>query len=154
MATIKLLNYEEASPEAQAVFDDIKATRNVPDVNNFAIFGKHSPISRKTWNALGKMSRKSWATARLTVGQKRWFTSPFRLWTIAIIACIHTQRRQNRKVWPMDNIKNWWRLLRWQVRQMRTQMAWKYPLTRSFWSRDGIFSVSHRVHCFKINCAC
>ena len=35
MATVKLINYEAASPEVQAVFDDIKATRNVADVNNF-----------------------------------------------------------------------------------------------------------------------
>ena len=35
MATVKLINYEEASLEVQAVFDDIKMTRNVVDVNNF-----------------------------------------------------------------------------------------------------------------------
>ena len=35
MATVKLINYEEASLEVKAVFDDIKATRNVADVNNF-----------------------------------------------------------------------------------------------------------------------
>ena len=35
MATVKLIQYEDASPEVQAVFDDIKRTRNVPDVNNF-----------------------------------------------------------------------------------------------------------------------
>ncbi len=35
MATVKLINYEEASPEAKAVFDDIKTFRNVADVNNF-----------------------------------------------------------------------------------------------------------------------
>jgi AhpD family alkylhydroperoxidase len=35
MATVKLINYPEAPPEVQAIFDDIKATRNIPDVNNF-----------------------------------------------------------------------------------------------------------------------
>lgn len=35
MATVKLINYEAASPEVKAVFDDIKATRKVADVNNF-----------------------------------------------------------------------------------------------------------------------
>ena len=35
MATVKLINYEEASLEVKAVFDDIKTTRNVADVNNF-----------------------------------------------------------------------------------------------------------------------
>jgi AhpD family alkylhydroperoxidase len=35
MATVKLINYSEANAEVQAIFDDIKATRNVADVNNF-----------------------------------------------------------------------------------------------------------------------
>ncbi len=35
MATVKLINYEEASHEVKAVFDDIKAARKVADVNNF-----------------------------------------------------------------------------------------------------------------------
>lgn len=35
MATVKLIHYADASPEVQAVFDDIKALRKVKDVNNF-----------------------------------------------------------------------------------------------------------------------
>lgn len=35
MATVKLLSDEEASPEARAVFDDIRATRGTDYVNNF-----------------------------------------------------------------------------------------------------------------------
>jgi AhpD family alkylhydroperoxidase len=35
MATVKLINYADAAPEVQAVFDDIKALRKVKDVNNF-----------------------------------------------------------------------------------------------------------------------
>ncbi|MBL7813727.1 MAG: carboxymuconolactone decarboxylase family protein [Saprospiraceae bacterium] len=35
MATVKLIQYEDATPEVQAVFDDIKAARKVEDVNNF-----------------------------------------------------------------------------------------------------------------------
>jgi AhpD family alkylhydroperoxidase len=34
MATVKLIHYPEATPEVQAIFDDIKTTRNIPDVNN------------------------------------------------------------------------------------------------------------------------
>ena len=50
MAIVKLLNYEEASPEAQAVFDDIKATRNVPDVNNFWKALANQPQNlQRTW---------------------------------------------------------------------------------------------------------
>ena len=35
MATVKLINYEDASAEVKAVFDEIKTTRKVADVNNF-----------------------------------------------------------------------------------------------------------------------
>jgi AhpD family alkylhydroperoxidase len=34
MSMLKKLDYADAPPEAQAIMDDIKATRNVPDVNN------------------------------------------------------------------------------------------------------------------------
>lgn len=35
MATVKLIQFEDASPEVQAVFDDIKSSRKIEDVNNF-----------------------------------------------------------------------------------------------------------------------
>ncbi len=35
MATVKLVQYNEASPPARAVLDDILQTRQVSDVNNF-----------------------------------------------------------------------------------------------------------------------
>jgi hypothetical protein len=33
--SIRFIDYADALPEVRAVFDDIKKTRNVPDVNNF-----------------------------------------------------------------------------------------------------------------------
>jgi len=53
MSTVKLIEYAEASAEVRAVYDDIKRTRNVPDVNNFwkAIAG-HPPTLRRTWETL------------------------------------------------------------------------------------------------------
>ena len=35
MTTIPPIEYGDASPQVRAVYDDIKKTRNVPDVNNF-----------------------------------------------------------------------------------------------------------------------
>src|SRR5262245_27738375 len=35
MTTIAPIEYGDASPQVRAVYDDIKKTRNVPDVNNF-----------------------------------------------------------------------------------------------------------------------
>ncbi len=49
----KLVEYEEASPEVRAVFDDIKAVRGVPDVNNFwKALAVHPPTLRRTWESL------------------------------------------------------------------------------------------------------
>ena len=35
MSTVNLIEYAAASAEVRDVFDDIKRTRNLPDVNNF-----------------------------------------------------------------------------------------------------------------------
>ena len=35
MATVKLIEYEEAGPEVHAVYDDIMATRKIDWINNF-----------------------------------------------------------------------------------------------------------------------
>ena len=53
MATTRLIEYAEASPEVRAVFDDIKRTRNVPDVNNFWKALANDPRTlRRTWESL------------------------------------------------------------------------------------------------------
>jgi AhpD family alkylhydroperoxidase len=50
---VKLIQYEEASPEVRAVFDDIKRKRSVPDVNNFWKAIAHDPATlRRTWESL------------------------------------------------------------------------------------------------------
>ena len=49
----RLIEYAEASPEARAVFDDIKATRKVADVNNFwKALAVHPPTLTRTWESL------------------------------------------------------------------------------------------------------
>ncbi|MBS7793136.1 carboxymuconolactone decarboxylase family protein [Roseococcus sp. SDR] len=46
----RLIEYEDASPEARAVFDDIRATRGVPDVNNFwKALAVHPPTLARVW---------------------------------------------------------------------------------------------------------
>lgn len=50
MATVKLINYPEAPPSVQAVFDDIKTSRNVADVNNFWKALANQPNNlKRTW---------------------------------------------------------------------------------------------------------
>jgi AhpD family alkylhydroperoxidase len=50
MATVKLINYPEAPPSVQAVFDDIKNSRNVADVNNFWKALANQPNNlKRTW---------------------------------------------------------------------------------------------------------
>jgi AhpD family alkylhydroperoxidase len=53
MATVKLVDYAGATPEVRAVFDDIKKTRKVDDVNNFwKALASHPPTLRRTWETL------------------------------------------------------------------------------------------------------
>jgi AhpD family alkylhydroperoxidase len=53
MATARLIEYAEAGPEVRAVFDDIKRTRSVPDVNNFwKVLANHPPTLTRTWASL------------------------------------------------------------------------------------------------------
>ncbi len=49
----RLISYEEAPPEVRAVYDDIKASRGVPDVNNFwKALAVHPPTLARTWESL------------------------------------------------------------------------------------------------------
>jgi len=49
----RLIEYREADPEVRAVFDDIKCTRGIPDVNNFwKAIANHPPTLKRTWESL------------------------------------------------------------------------------------------------------
>jgi AhpD family alkylhydroperoxidase len=53
MATVSLIQSADASPEVRAVFDDIKRTRNVPDVNNFwKALANHPATLKRTWESV------------------------------------------------------------------------------------------------------
>ena len=53
MATVKLIEYTEASPEVRAVYDDIMATRKTDRINNFwKAIASHPPTLRRTWETL------------------------------------------------------------------------------------------------------
>src|SRR5215471_18921775 len=53
MATVKLIEYAEASAEVRAVYDDIMATRKVDRVNNFwKALASHPPALIRTWESL------------------------------------------------------------------------------------------------------
>jgi len=47
------IEYVDGSAEVRAVYDDIKATRNVPDVNNFWKYLANDPTTlKRTWESL------------------------------------------------------------------------------------------------------
>jgi AhpD family alkylhydroperoxidase len=49
----KPIDYADASPAVRAVYDDIKRTRNVPDVNNFWKYLAHDPAGlKRTWESV------------------------------------------------------------------------------------------------------
>jgi AhpD family alkylhydroperoxidase len=50
MAIMKKIEYEQASPEARAVFDDIMATRKVDTVNDiWKVLANDPPTMRRNW---------------------------------------------------------------------------------------------------------
>jgi len=47
------IHYDDASPDVRAVFDDIKASRGVPDVNNFWKHLARDPaLLKRTWESV------------------------------------------------------------------------------------------------------
>ena len=53
MATVPLIDVDAASPEVQAVFDDIRRTRNTDFINNFwRALANHPPTLKRTWESL------------------------------------------------------------------------------------------------------
>jgi AhpD family alkylhydroperoxidase len=52
------IDYADASPAVRAVFDDIKVTRNVPDVNNFWKYLARDPaLLERTWESVKEVMR-------------------------------------------------------------------------------------------------
>jgi len=50
MSTFGFIEYEDASPEVRAVYDDIKATRKIDKVTNFWKAMAHDPVRlKRTW---------------------------------------------------------------------------------------------------------
>jgi AhpD family alkylhydroperoxidase len=50
MSTFGFIEYENASPEVRAVYDDIKATRKIDKVTNFWKAMAHDPVRlKRTW---------------------------------------------------------------------------------------------------------
>ena len=53
MATVTLIEYEEAGPEVRAVYDDIMATRQIDWVNNFwKALAVQPDLLRRTWEGV------------------------------------------------------------------------------------------------------
>ncbi|WP_158045141.1 carboxymuconolactone decarboxylase family protein [Skermanella pratensis] len=48
-----MVEYEEASPEVRAVYDDIMATRKTDLINNFwKVLASHPPTLKRTWESI------------------------------------------------------------------------------------------------------
>jgi AhpD family alkylhydroperoxidase len=53
MATLGLIEYDAASPDVRAVYDDIMATRKTDWINNFWKALAHDPVTlRRTWSSI------------------------------------------------------------------------------------------------------
>ena len=59
MAQVDLVNYDEASPEVRAVFDDIMATRNTGYINNiWRALAVHPPLLKRFWGQMKEVMVK------------------------------------------------------------------------------------------------
>lgn len=53
MPISRFIEYEDASPEVRAVYDDIMATRKIDWINNFwKALAQHPPALKRTWESL------------------------------------------------------------------------------------------------------
>ena len=53
MTTARLIEYDEASAEIRAVYDDIMKTRGTEWINNFwKALANHPPTLRRTWESI------------------------------------------------------------------------------------------------------
>jgi len=53
MATLGFIEYDQASPEVRAIYDDIMATRGTDWINNFWKAIAHDPATlRRTWESI------------------------------------------------------------------------------------------------------
>ena len=59
MAQVKLVNYDEASAEVRAVFDDIMKTRNTDYINNiWRALAAHPPLLKRFWSQMKEVMVK------------------------------------------------------------------------------------------------
>ena len=59
MAQVKLVNYQEASAEVRAVFDDIMATRKTDYINNiWRALAVHPPVLKRFWEQMKEVMVK------------------------------------------------------------------------------------------------
>lgn len=53
MPAVEPIEYADATPEVRAIYDDIKTSRQVADVNNFWKYLAHDPRTlRRTWESI------------------------------------------------------------------------------------------------------
>ena len=58
MATVPLVQYEDAANDVKEIFDDIKRTRNVEDVNNFwKALANQPETMKRTWELVREVMR-------------------------------------------------------------------------------------------------
>ncbi|HWA14528.1 MAG TPA: carboxymuconolactone decarboxylase family protein [Burkholderiales bacterium] len=59
MAQVKLVNYEDATPEVRAVFDDIMRTRKTDYINNiWRALAAHPPLLKRFWGQMKEVMVK------------------------------------------------------------------------------------------------
>ena len=67
------IEYRDASAEVRAVFDDIKRTRRVDDVNNFWQYLAQDPaLLARTWASVKEVMAPDWGWLHMDDRRGRW----------------------------------------------------------------------------------
>ena len=76
MATLGFIEYQDASAEVRAVYDDIMATRKTDWINNFWKALAHDPVTlRRTWESIKEIMAPG-ALDALTKEMLYWPSAP------------------------------------------------------------------------------
>ncbi len=128
MSTPPPIEYADASPAVRTVYDDIKKTRNVPDVNNFWKYLARDPATlKRTWESIKEIM----APGALDPLTKEMVYLAVSVTTAAATASLATRRRLARPACPKPCSASSWPSSEWRTKPtgypMATACRWTRP---------------------------
>ena len=128
MATLGLIEYEDASPEVRAVYDDIMATRKTDWINNFWKALAHDPVAlRRTWEDVKQIMAPGALDA---AHQRNGLPGGERQQSVRILHCVAYGRRAKAGMTDPCS-KSSWRWWEWRTKATGWSAATRWKSTSS-----------------------